>query len=219
MRLQMPADSLLAQRLQCRIASGTAATECAMVDSSMTLTATRADRQKRDTGSASAEGKPTLARRYVEGTYTVARVHLECGNALRVRDGQSTVVRALSGVLWITEERSMKDTVLLPGDVHRIENQGITLLLAHRASRVVLEIADGDSSPRMLEVAMRDGDPQHRLPVPRGRLSQRRPIAAAIAIVRGTLSSAMRALSRCTAFLGAAERREQPEGLFRVPYY
>ncbi len=187
-----------------------------MVDSSMTLTATPAEGRRRDTGGASAPGKPRLARRDVEGIHTVARVHLDCANVLRVRDGQATVVRALSGVLRITEEHSIEDTVLLPGDVHRIENQGMTLVLAHRASCVVLEVAEGDRSPRMLEFAMRDGDPLHRLPVPLGRLSQRSPIAAAI---RRTLSSAMRALSRCTACLGAAQRSEQPERRFRVPYY
>ena len=190
-----------------------------MVDSSMTLTATPANGRRCDTRKASAPGKPMSIRRDVESVHVVARVRLDCGNVLRVRDGHATMVRALSGVLWITEERSTEDIVLLRGDVHRIENQGMTLVLAHRASRVVLEVAEGDGAPRMLEVAMRDGDAPLGRQVPLARLSQWSPIAAAIAIVRRMPSSALRALSRCAAFLGAARGRPQPERRLGVPYY
>ena len=157
--------------------------------------------------------RPIRARREI-----VARVHLARANVLRVHDGRATIIRALSGMLWITEEGSVKDTVLAAGEVHRIENQGMALVLAHHAGRVVLEVPPGDRGPRMLEIVMRDGDSVHRvLPVAGSTL--RSPVAAAIAVVRRALASAMRGLSRRAMRPREGPGPRQYKRRLRVPYY
>jgi hypothetical protein len=89
--------------------------------------------------------------------------HLDRGDTLRVRDGAGVRVIALSGVVWITEEDSVRDVVLLAGESHRIEHDGMTLALAHRAARVVVERPEGVPRPRRVDVVLPNGDCVRRI--------------------------------------------------------
>jgi hypothetical protein len=90
-------------------------------------------------------------------------IHLERGDWLRIHDGRGTRLTPASGVLWITEEGSAVDAVLLPGEAHRLENPGIALVLAHRPARVVLEVPSGESPPRLVDHVFPDGTSRRRI--------------------------------------------------------
>lgn len=78
---------------------------------------------------------------------------LDRGNLLRIYDGEGMRLTPASGVLWITEEQSANDTVLLPGDTHQLEMPGLALVHAHRAARVVIELPVGRVAPRRVDLA------------------------------------------------------------------
>ncbi|HEX6138724.1 MAG TPA: DUF2917 domain-containing protein [Casimicrobiaceae bacterium] len=93
----------------------------------------------------------------------VKPVTLERGNVLRILDGRGTQLTPASGVLWITEERSANDTVLLPGDTHRLGNPGTTVVLAYRPGRIVLEVPAGTQVPRRVDIACAEGEPGYAI--------------------------------------------------------
>lgn len=98
------------------------------------------------------------------GTSPIVRpVVLDRGNLLRIRNGRGTRVRVASGVLWVTEENSPEDHVLLPGDAIDLVRPGLAIVLAHQGSRVVLEVPVGVTPPRAVEMAMADGEPGMRI--------------------------------------------------------
>lgn len=57
-------------------------------------------------------------------------LRLARGQALKVRDGEGSTLRALEGSVWITEENQRKDVVLKPGDAYRLRNRGLAIVLA-----------------------------------------------------------------------------------------
>ena len=87
-------------------------------------------------------------------------------SVLRIYDGEGMRLTPASGVLWITEERSANDTVLLPGDTHRLEKPGLTLVCAHGAARVVMELPAGTAAPRRVDFASAMGAIGRRVPFP-----------------------------------------------------
>jgi len=93
----------------------------------------------------------------------VKPVALDRGNVLRIRDGRGTRLHLVSGVLWVTEEKSPSDHVLLPGDVVDLCQGGTAIASAHRVSRVVLEVPAGVAPPRMVEMAFADGESGERI--------------------------------------------------------
>lgn len=80
------------------------------------------------------------------------------GNVLRVFGGRELHVAAISGVLWITEENCLQDTVLQPGESYRIAHDGLALILAHRGARVLLQMARGAPLPSRIDIARADGE-------------------------------------------------------------
>ena len=93
----------------------------------------------------------------------VKPIALDRGNVLRIRNGAGTRIRAASGVLWITEENSPDDHVLLPGDTLLLAQAGWAIVLAHRAARVTLEVPPGSLAPSAVEMALADGEPGTRI--------------------------------------------------------
>jgi hypothetical protein len=93
----------------------------------------------------------------------VRPVALDRGNLLRIRNGRGTRIRVASGVLWVTEENSPEDHILLPGDAINLAQPGTAIVLAHEVSRVVLEVPVGVTPPRAVEMAMADGKPDMRI--------------------------------------------------------
>ena len=61
-------------------------------------------------------------------------------------------------MLWITEENSVTDNVLQPGDVVELTRPGKAIVLAHRAARVVLEVPQGVSLRCRVEAASGEGE-------------------------------------------------------------
>ena len=125
-------------------------------------------------------------------TPIVKPLALDRGNVLRIRDGRGTRLRVTSGVLWVTEENSPADHVLLPGDTFDLCQAGIAIALAHRVARVVLEVPAGVASPRIVEMALTDGGSGTRI-----ALAVRMPIslptiATGIATVIGKLVTSIR---------------------------
>ena len=98
-------------------------------------------------------------------------IYLDRGDLLRIHDGRGTHLIPASGVLWVTEEESANEGVLLPGDSHRIGSTGMALALAHRSGCVVLEVPAGTYPPRRVELVFAGGAPGHRIPVGTGRPS------------------------------------------------
>ena len=111
-------------------------------------------------------------------------IHLDQGDWLRIRDGRGTRLTPASGVLWITAAGSAVDTVLLPGEAHRLENPGIALVLAHRPARVVLEVPPRESPPRLVDLVFHDGTTRRRIVFGPRRDRSFRAWAAAIGATR-----------------------------------
>jgi hypothetical protein len=113
-------------------------------------------------------------------------VRLERNQVLRIRDGRGARIRAASGTLWITEESSAADIILLPGDAHRIANEGTAIVLAHRAARLVLVVPPGIRAPGHVDVVRADSEPGDELSLDsRARVS---PLAIVIAGARAMRS-------------------------------
>lgn len=140
----------------------------------------------------------------------VKPIALDRGNVLRIRNGAGTRIRATSGVLWITEENSPDDHVLLPGDTLMLAQAGWAIVLAHRPAHVILEVPPGGVAPSAVEMALADGEPGRRIALGKpttislSRLARRLAIALRKAIastrtIARTLTSRGNAVHASTA--------------------
>jgi hypothetical protein len=114
-------------------------------------------------------------------------------------------VTATSGVLWITEEGSVDDVVLLEGATHRIANAGLALVLAHRTARGSLEVPAGILLPRGVEIARADGLPGRRV-----RFAPDWPFSARA--VAATIRTAIRKVATMMQEFGARPALPAPVG-------
>lgn len=131
----------------------------------------------------------SMARRRVAGATggaspIVKPVALDRGDLLCIRNGRGTRVHATSGVLWITEENSHDDHVLLPGDAIDLAQSGTAILLAHRAARVVVEVPPGVTPPRAVEMVLADG-------ASRGRIALGAPTTISLSMIRAGAAMAI----------------------------
>jgi hypothetical protein len=141
-------------------------------------------------------------------------IALDRDNLLRIYDGEGLRLTPASGVLWITEEQSANDTVLLPGETHRLEKPGLAVVQAHRAARILMELPAGAAAPRRVDFALALGGPGRRVEFPtRGRARIAR-LARAIAI-------AMRAGVAALTYGKARtlDTRNEASREFPFPYY
>ena len=67
-----------------------------------------------------------------------AATHLHKGEIYRIGDGKGKRIEALSGNLWITIDRDIRDVLLKPGEGFDIDRQGQTLISALDDSRFAL---------------------------------------------------------------------------------
>jgi hypothetical protein len=131
-----------------------------------------------------------------EGVSRIVRpVALDRGNALRIRNGRGTRVRVTSGVLWITEENSLEDRVLLPGDTIDLAKSGMAIVFAHRSARVVVEVPAGVTPPHTLELELADGEPGKRIALAEPTPMSPPPIAAGIATTIGNAVASIRRMA------------------------
>jgi hypothetical protein len=118
-----------------------------------------------------------------------AQLALDRGDLLCISDGRGMRLTPASGVLWITEEQDINDTILKPGDAHRIKNSGLALVLAHRPGRVVLEVPAGVSPPRSVDLAAAEGEPGRRIALAWSKPFSRPVWAAVAAAVRKAVAA------------------------------
>jgi hypothetical protein len=133
--------------------------------------------------SAVAAGRPRRNRGASAGGLrpdVVKPVVLERGNVLRIYDGPGTRIAVASGALWVTEENSVHDHTLLPGEAVRLAHWGKALVFAHRRARVVIEVPAGVASPDRVEVAPAEGEPGRRIVLARRVPSAVSAMAAAV---------------------------------------
>ena len=124
----------------------------------------------------------------------VKPIALDRGNLLRILNGRGTRIRVASGVLWVTEENSPDDHVLLPGAAIDLAKKGTAIVLAHRAARVVIEVPTGVAPPRLVEMALADGERGWRIALAVATPISLATIAAGIATVIGNALAAIRAM-------------------------
>ncbi len=119
-----------------------------------------------------------------DGASSIVRpVALNRGNVLRIKNGRGTRVHAASGVLWITEENSHEDHVLLPGDAIDLAKTGTAIVFAHRTARVVVEVPAGVTPPHAVEMALADGESGRRIALAEPTPISLPPIVTGIATV------------------------------------
>ncbi len=162
---------------------------------------------------------PTAKRGVTDATKgpspIVRPVTLDRGNVLRIRNGRGTRIRAASGMLWITEENSPEDHVLLPGDVLALAQTGMALVLAHRAARVVVEVPVGVTPPRAVEMAPADGEAGRRIalatPAPISLPAIGPVLVTALGDVRASIRTLVRKLTlRCNAVVVSTSETRAP---------
>lgn len=117
----------------------------------------------------------------------VMPVALDRGDLLRVRNGGGARVRATDGVLWITEEGSADDHVLLPGDFLDLAPTATATVLAHRPARVVVEVPAGVTPPRAVDLTLGRGKRAMRIMLPNPAPISLSMIATGIAAVIGNV--------------------------------
>lgn len=67
------------------------------------------------------------------------RVELQRGEILRLAASAGKRVRAHAGAVWITEEDSLKDVVLQPGETFTLARPGLALVEAFRDASISFE--------------------------------------------------------------------------------
>jgi hypothetical protein len=60
------------------------------------------------------------------------------GSLLRIDDGAGVLIHVWEGELWITQDGSPKDHVLIAGQSFRVESRGVTIAQAFKRSLVSL---------------------------------------------------------------------------------
>ncbi|MFO1311036.1 MAG: DUF2917 domain-containing protein [Burkholderiales bacterium] len=68
----------------------------------------------------------------------VARAEIPRGESLVVTDGEATTLRIQRGCVWITEERSLVDHILVAGQRYTFDRPGTAIATAHDDARVTL---------------------------------------------------------------------------------
>jgi DUF2917 family protein len=72
---------------------------------------------------------------------------LEREASLRVEPGTRVEITCLSGVLWVTQERDLRDLFLGPGESFRLLPRGLTLVTALEPATV--QVVDVSVEPRV----------------------------------------------------------------------
>ena len=68
----------------------------------------------------------------------IARVEIPEGDSLVVTDGKATSIHIDFGCVWITEEKSFIDHVLVAGQRYTFDRPGVAIATAHEDARVTL---------------------------------------------------------------------------------
>jgi hypothetical protein len=110
-------------------------------------------------------------------------IALEGAELLCIENGRGMCVRALSGMLWITEADSSADHMLRPGDEIRLARPGTAIVSAVRPARLVIELGAPSACPDAVEKVRADGQ--------RTRIALGRPTRGAVASFAGAIAPAL----------------------------
>jgi hypothetical protein len=69
---------------------------------------------------------------------SIARAEIPVGESLVVIDGEATTMRIDRGCIWITEEKSFIDHVLVAGQRYTFDRPGVAIVTAHEDARDTL---------------------------------------------------------------------------------
>jgi len=69
----------------------------------------------------------------------MATIELRQGNLVRVREGAGNTVTARTGLIWITEQDSLRDVLLQPGQSFMLARPGLALVQAISDASVSIE--------------------------------------------------------------------------------
>jgi Protein of unknown function (DUF2917) len=69
----------------------------------------------------------------------IARAEMPEGDSLVVTNGQGTTIRIDRGCVWITEEKSFIDHVLVAGQHYTFDRPGVAIATAREDARVTLD--------------------------------------------------------------------------------
>lgn len=68
----------------------------------------------------------------------IARAEIPVGESLAITDGEATTIRIDRGRIWITEEKSFIDHVLVAGQRYTLDRPGVAIVTAQEDARVTL---------------------------------------------------------------------------------
>ena len=110
-------------------------------------------------------------------------IALESVELLCIRNGRGMRVRALSGMLWVTEADSSADQMLRPGDEVDLARAGTAIVSAVRPARLVIELIAGNACPDAVEKVHADGR--------RTRIALGIPTRGMVASLAGAIATAL----------------------------
>ena len=84
----------------------------------------------------------------------IARAEIPDGASLVVKDGELTTLRVLHGCVWVTEECSFIDHILVAGQRYTFDRPGVAIVTAHEDARVALA-APATACPAHVSLAKR----------------------------------------------------------------
>jgi Protein of unknown function (DUF2917) len=76
----------------------------------------------------------------------ITLVALHPSRGLDILDGAGTIVHAVSGVVWITQQGDRRDVVLRAGDCFLVDRDGLTIVSALGAPATVTVVPAQESS-------------------------------------------------------------------------
>ncbi|MFO1303198.1 MAG: DUF2917 domain-containing protein [Burkholderiales bacterium] len=83
----------------------------------------------------------------------IARTEIPRGESLVVTDGEATTLRIQRGCVWITEEGSFVDHILVAGQRYTLDRPGTAIVTAHEDAKVTLVAPRIGARPARVSVA------------------------------------------------------------------
>ena len=89
------------------------------------------------------------------GQRRIARASLVRGASIAVTDGEGTTIRIDRGCVWITEEASFIDHVLVARQRYTLDRAGVAVVTAHEDAQVTLSAPRFGATPARVSLAGR----------------------------------------------------------------
>jgi hypothetical protein len=89
------------------------------------------------------------------GQRRITRASLARGASLSVTDGEGVTIRIHRGCVWVTEEESFIDHVLVGGQRYTFDRPGVAIVTAHEDACMTLSAPRFGAAPARVAVAGR----------------------------------------------------------------